>query len=199
MDLAAEHGVSRPVIRAALARLREAGLIVSRKGAGSFVSAPAVEPDSALGPMGSIGDIADFYDYRRFLEAEAAARAAIRCQPTDILPLTALLDEIDRRIAEGRSTVELDIRFHHALAALADNRFLLETLTMMRAHMRFVGQFVGSLTPARFADHKQHMQVEHRALVRAIAGGKAEAARAAMIRHINGSEQRIFKGTSNAD
>ena len=37
-ELAAEYGVSRPVIRAALARLREDGLIVSRRGAGSFLS-----------------------------------------------------------------------------------------------------------------------------------------------------------------
>ena len=36
-DLAARFDVSRPVVREALARLREDGLVVSRQGSGSYV------------------------------------------------------------------------------------------------------------------------------------------------------------------
>ena len=36
-DLASRFGVSRPVIREALSRLRVMGVIVSRKGSGSYV------------------------------------------------------------------------------------------------------------------------------------------------------------------
>lgn len=199
MEFAAEFGVSRPVIRAALARLREAGLIVSRRGAGSFVNTSLPEPESAIRPLGSIDDIADFYDFRRMLECEMAVQAARRAGTKDIERLEEILAEIDSRIAADLPTLDLDIRFHDALARISGNRFLVETFAMLHPHRRFVGEFVGALSPVSYASHKMHMQREHRTLVRAIASGDAAAARAAMLAHVNGSEHRIFRGTTDAD
>ena len=49
LDLAAEFEVSRPVIRDALKRLRERGLIYSRQGAGSFVRAIGLKQPGVVG------------------------------------------------------------------------------------------------------------------------------------------------------
>ncbi|WP_172296433.1 FadR/GntR family transcriptional regulator [Pseudoruegeria sp. HB172150] len=197
-ELAAEFGVSRPVIRAALARLREAGLIVSRQGAGSFVSAISSGPDTGYGPLGSIDDIAGFFEFRRFIECETAARAAAAATTAQIAELREYLSGIDADIEAGQATIELDIRFHAAVAELAGNRFLSESLRMLRPHMRFVGQFVRSLSPQGYVSAKMNMQAEHRKLVDAIASGDPDRARQAMKRHVESSEQRIFRGTGNA-
>ena len=85
------------------------------------------------------------------------------------------------------------------LAEISGSRFLRETFAMLHPHRIFVGEFVGSLSPGSYTRHKEQMQVEHRALIAAIEKGDARAARKLMVRHVDGSEQRIFKGTTNAD
>jgi DNA-binding FadR family transcriptional regulator len=198
-ELAAEFGVSRPVIRAALARLREAGLVVSRRGAGSFVSAGETGPSTGFGALGSIDDIAGFFAFRRFIEGESAATAARNHTPEDLETLHRMLASIDRDIEAGQVTIDIDIRFHAAIAKAGGNRFLQETLAMLRPHMLFVGQFVRSLSPSGYVDSKRKMQAEHRRLLETIASGAPGTARAAMEEHIMASERRIFKGTGNAD
>jgi DNA-binding FadR family transcriptional regulator len=57
IELARRFGASRPVVREALARLRDDGIVVSRQGSGSYVKQ---RPDMAVlhfAPFGSIADI----------------------------------------------------------------------------------------------------------------------------------------------
>ena len=81
-DLARSCGVSRPVVREALARLREDGIIVSRQGSGSYVKR---RPDSAILrfiPVSSIADVQRGFEFRAGLEGAAAALAA-RAEESD--------------------------------------------------------------------------------------------------------------------
>src|SRR5918994_190000 len=64
-ELARRFGASRPVVREALARLRDDGLIVSRQGSGSYVKR---RPDQAVlqfVPVGSIADIQPCFEAGR--------------------------------------------------------------------------------------------------------------------------------------
>ncbi len=198
-ELCAEYGVSRPVVRAALARLREAGLVVSRRGAGSFVSAGDAEISTGLSPVASIDDIAGYYAFRRLIEGESAASAARRRDARHLEEMEALLSDLDAKVEAGEETIESDNRFHLAVARASGNRFLQETFVMLRPHMMFVGRFVRSLSSVGYVRSKRVMQGEHRQLLEAIAAGDPEAARAAMNEHISASERRIFKGTGNED
>src|ERR671921_242876 len=75
VELARRFGASRPVVREALARLRDDGLIVSRQGSGSYVRR---RPDNAVlqfVPVGSIADIQRCFEFRVGLEGAAVARA----------------------------------------------------------------------------------------------------------------------------
>ena len=56
-DLAGQFGVSRPVVRSALDRLRREGTIVSRRGAGSFVRVSEAKQTLGFAPVESIADI----------------------------------------------------------------------------------------------------------------------------------------------
>ncbi|WP_034854783.1 FadR/GntR family transcriptional regulator, partial [Sinorhizobium sojae] len=77
-DLAAEFEVSRPVIREALRRLREQGLIYSRRGAGSFVRVLGMKEPLGFGQLENVADLLNCYEFRLTLEPAAAAAAAAR-------------------------------------------------------------------------------------------------------------------------
>lgn len=80
--LAKEFGVSRPVVRIALAQLRTEGIIQSRQGSGSYVirtSQGAVKIDQ----VDNWSDINQFYEYRAHLESEIARLAAERATAED--------------------------------------------------------------------------------------------------------------------
>lgn len=193
-DLAGTYGCSRPVIRSALAKLRENGLIVSRQGAGSFVSSGQPATGTGYAPLESIDDIAAFFRFRKMIEGQIVASAASRARPRDIAALNALIAKMDEEAAGGMATVESDIQFHVSLAKLSDNRFLLETVEMLRPHWLFIGRFVRSLGRTGYRIGKRDMNIEHRAIVAALEAGDPKTAEAAMIAHIDGSERRVFKG-----
>src|SRR5918994_7616639 len=115
-ELARRFGASRPVIRAALARLRDDGIIVSRQGSGSYVKR---RPDNAVlrfVPVNSVADIQRCFEFRAGLEGAAAALAAERRDEDDLSNIRAALDALDDCIREGRLGVEADERFHLAVA-----------------------------------------------------------------------------------
>lgn len=197
VDLAGEFDVSRPVIRSALARLRNDGLIVSRRGSGSFVTGDEAVGDG-FAPLSSIEDFAAWYDYRRVVEAEIAARAARFSAPSKIDTLRKIADDLEELLDGGGSGVEADIRFHGAIAEMAENRFLEETVTMLRPHLYFIARLVRTLGYTGYLSGQTQAREEHRAIIEAIASRDPEAARQAMVRHIDGSQRRVFKGTSQA-
>ncbi|MEM7023115.1 MAG: FadR/GntR family transcriptional regulator [Pseudomonadota bacterium] len=194
LELAGEFEVSRPIVRGALARLRDEGVIVSRQGSGSFVT-EGKGLGEGFAPLGSVEDFAAWYDYRRVIEAEIAARAARHAAEDKLATLTTIADELDRLLDEGGSGVEVDMRFHAAIADMAENRFLQETVAMLQPHLYFIARFVRSLGYTGYLSGETEARSEHRAIVEAIAAGDAERARRAMIEHINGSQRRVFKGT----
>ncbi|MCB1969809.1 MAG: FadR family transcriptional regulator [Geminicoccaceae bacterium] len=194
IDLAAEFEVSRPIVRSALARLREEGLVVSRRGSGSFVASSSETGTGGYMQLKSVEDIAAWYEFRRMIESETAARAASRASGDDVARLEAIALEMERTLDEGRSGVEVDIRFHDAIAAIADNRFLHQTVIMIRPHLYFIARFVRSLGQMGYLTGQIEARGEHRAIIAAIRAGDADAARRAMVDHVDGSHRRVFKG-----
>ncbi len=192
--LAIEYDVSRPVLRTALARLRDDGLVVSRQGAGSFISGGNPTDDSGYSPLQGVEDISSYLAFRKHIEAEAAALAAHNMSASSIAELRKILNQMDEVIDTGVKTVDLDTRFHFSLAELSDNRFLVETLNMLRPHMYFVGNFLRSLGSSGYRKGKKSMNTEHHRILDAIEAKDPDAARQAMIDHFDASERRIFKG-----
>lgn len=197
-ELSEEHGVSRPVVRAALAKLRGSGLIVSRQGAGSFVSSGRSGDTVGFTSLGSIEDIAEFFRFRRLIEAESAALAALNLTAEGLERLRRINETMQGLLAEGSETVGEDIRYHATIADLSGSRFIRETVGMMAPNWAFVGNFVTSLGRAG-AKTGERMISEHRAILDALAAGDADRARAAMLTHIDGSERRVFKGQGDGD
>ena len=82
-ELMAAMGVSRTVVREAVAALRAEGLVTTRQGAGAFVAADASRVPFRIDPDGlsSIGDVLEVMELRLAIEVEAAALAAERITP----------------------------------------------------------------------------------------------------------------------
>ncbi|SAK90133.1 GntR family transcriptional regulator [Caballeronia hypogeia] len=192
--MAERFGVSRPMLRQALARLRSEGKIHSRKGSGHYVSAQ--EPASKIlsyATLGSIPDVRNFLEFRRSLEGESAACAA---QLGDRLAISKL-KKCHARLAEafssGESGIDQDIAFHMAVAQATGNRFFAHTLGALLEQMSFSIRLVRDLSGASpVAPRRQAVIDEHARIVAAIDAGDAGRARDAMRDHIEGGIARLF-------
>src|ERR1700755_641275 len=79
-------GVSRTVVREAVAALRARGLVVTRQGAGAFVDRAAGRQPYAIDPegLGSLDSVLDILELRMAVESEAAAIASERATAAQI-------------------------------------------------------------------------------------------------------------------
>lgn len=194
IDLAQRFGASRPVVREALARLRDDGIIVSRQGSGSYVKR---RPDNAVlrfVPVGSIADIQRCFEFRAGLEGAAAALAAERRDADDLTDIEAAFEALEASVREGRLGVDADERFHIAIAKATHNDYYVSVQTSLHAHIVFGMNLLRNLSLLRTAQRLRLVQDEHRAIVDAIAASQPQAARIAMQTHIDNARRRMFDG-----
>jgi DNA-binding FadR family transcriptional regulator len=198
-ELSRRLGASRPVVRDALARLRDDGMILSRQGSGSFVRR---RPDAAMlrfVPVASVADIQRCYEFRIALEGAAAALAAERRSDADLAELDAALAALESCIGEGRLGVEADARFHAAVAAASHNPFHLSVQRSLEPSIAVGMNLARNLSLLRPAVRLRVVQDEHVLIAEAIAAGNSDQARAAMETHIESARRRVFEGSALRD
>jgi DNA-binding FadR family transcriptional regulator len=194
-DLTQRFGASRPVVREALARLRDDGIVVSRQGSGSYVKR---RPDTAVlrfVPVGSIADIQRCFEFRVGLEGAAAALAAERRNDDDLMAIQAAFNALEDCIRDGKLGVDADERFHLAIAKATHNDYYVSVQTSLHPHIAVGMNLARNLSLLRTAERLRAVQDEHRAIVDAIAARAADAARTAMQSHIDNARRRMFEGT----
>jgi GntR family transcriptional repressor for pyruvate dehydrogenase complex len=201
-ELAERFRVSRPVIREALSRLRSAGIILSRKGSGSFVQKradrlPLSLAAAGFGPITSLAQVKQSYQFRLCVESEAAYYAAQNRTAETLDTMRGALDRIERAIATGMVGMDADYEFHAAVARASGNEFFEGVMESMRTPFEFTINLARSLAMRRPMDHLLTVQAEHIRIFEAIDGGDMDAARTAMHTHVQNSCRRIFEGPDN--
>lgn len=191
-ELARRFGISRPVLRQALGRLRAEGHIVSRKGSGSYVREPPRPLVPAFGPLHSIPDMRAFLEFRCGVEAEVAAQAARRAEPAALERIRAARRRLEEEVASGRPALEADVAFHQAIAEATGNRFFVETLAAFREQMISGIRLTRELSGRPIRERHAEIAREHARIEAAIAEGDEAAARAAMAEHLHGGIRRLF-------
>ena len=191
--LAGRFQVSRPVVRAALDRLRREGAIVSRQGAGSFVRPREASPAPGFAPVGSIADIQRCYEFRLTLEPDAAFHAALRRDAGALDRIAAALDLLTLATRQEQHREDADFAFHHAVAAASNNHYYAASLQALQSHVA-VGMKIHGLALLGPRSGLRGVLEEHRGIFAAIRDGEAEAARACMAAHIGASRDRLFEG-----
>ena len=113
-ELAAAAGVSRTVVREAVAALKAAKLVQTRQGAGAFVLPPPPKSDFfASLSSGEVDDILAMLELRLAVEVEAASLAAVRRTDEEMAALDRALENIVRGEDYG---IAADLEFHRILA-----------------------------------------------------------------------------------
>jgi DNA-binding FadR family transcriptional regulator len=197
-ELAARFGVSRPVIREALSRLRTMGVITSRKGSGSYVQRRAPVGDAAatvgFGPLNSLAQVRRLYEFRMSLEGDAAYYAAQNRTEAMLGVMREALGGMQTAINQGVAGMDADLRFHLAVTHASGNEFFEAVMQSMRKPLEFAVDLARTLTLTRPRDHMLLVQAEHVAIFAAIEASDKDAARRVMRRHIQNARWRVFEG-----
>ena len=194
-QLALAHGVSRSVVREAVHRIKSRGLLVSRQGSGVFVSTQdehrALEFDPTV--LESVEAVVQVVEVRRVLEGEIAALAAERATRSQIAGMRRALLAMDTASAEGRDGVAEDLAFHRAIGEATGNPQFRSLLGFLEQYLREAMRITRG-NEARRLDFMEAVRKEHKAIVEAIAAHDPAAARRAVLRHLQRSQQRLEIG-----
>lgn len=190
-DLAAEFQVSRPVVREALKKLRDQGLIYSRQGAGSFVRQLGIRQPLGFGVVENVTGLLRCYEFRLMLEPAAAEQAAARHRPETLSPVAEALERLRDATARQRHHEDADFAFHLAIARASENQYVAIAMEALESHIAVGMQFHGASLKAS-PGGLERVYAEHRAIHDAIAARDGVAAGALMRAHLSHSRDRLF-------
>ena len=181
-ELAAQIGVSRTSVRAGLRSLAAVGLVQTRQGAGTFITAgpPALvsEPLRLVAALHGLG-LGSLFEVRRVLEAGTAALAAERGTPEQIATLSDEVTGMYAALQDPQMFLDYDLRFHRSVAAAANNPMLGAIIEAVAA--LFFERRRATIERAHNLKESADM---HRKIYQAIRAGDRETARAEMEEHV---------------
>jgi GntR family transcriptional repressor for pyruvate dehydrogenase complex len=186
-------GVSRTVVREAIAALSADGLVQPRQGAGVFVVGNAASPFTSIGADSSnkISVALNVIEVRMGIEIESAGLAALRRSNSQDAAIQEAWNEFERLLKLGTPTGKTDFAFHRAIAAATNNPFYIEVLDGLgsRTIPCDVASPWGTESVLTY-EYQAGLQREHLAILRAISAQDAEGAREAMRQHLSLSQER---------
>ncbi|MBX9457018.1 MAG: FadR family transcriptional regulator [Rhizobium sp.] len=190
-QLADRFGVSRNVLREAVAKLRADGVVETRQGIGTFILEPekrqVVRIDAATLQDGE--NMERLFELRCVLETEAASLAAVRGGDADLARIKAAVDRMggEERWEEG--SIDADLEFHREIARATGNGFFFTFITFIGERIR------GSIEYARLTNPLHDLVAinvpEHVAIYDALVARDPAASGVAMRRHIMGAAERV--------
>ncbi len=200
-ELSLATGVSRTVVREAVAALRADGLVMTRQGLGAFVPADVQRRPFRIDPdeVKSAKDVLQILELRMGLEIEASGLAAERRTNHDLVQIEAALRLVETEIEVGGNAVDADFGFHLAIFRGVHNRYfpqLLEFLGNFIIPRQILNVATGS-DPDRLR-YLRRIQTEHVAIYEAIHDQNTAAARKAARRHLTNSLSRYQEVSSRA-
>ena len=190
--MARHFGVSRTVVREAIALLKASGTLSTRKGSGAFIcktDGQDAATDDLLTQQ-SVQSLLNLIEVRRALESETAALAAVRHTPGQLADIEHALRRIEEVVAAGGSGVEEDVRFHLAVAEATGNPYWVKFVEMFSESTRAAVK-VTRANEARRADFSSQVRLEHEKIVSALVAGDPELARIAACEHMVNAAERV--------
>jgi GntR family transcriptional regulator, transcriptional repressor for pyruvate dehydrogenase complex len=188
---AEQFGVSRAVVREAIARLKTEGLIKTRQGDGAFVGewrAETLHLDPGISQ--DLESVLMIVEVRKGLEAEAAALAAARHSDDEMAAIEAARVLASEITAARGDSVIADIAFHRAIAEATHNPYygaVLDYLTQLVVPAIRASRGHAALRE----DFAREVDAEHLAITEAIRRRDGEAARTAALTHMDHALARI--------
>lgn len=191
--LSQEFGVSRPVLRVALDRLRDDGLIQSRQGAGSYVRVPLCAPLS-FARVETLADIQRCYEVRIALETRAACLAATCHNAAALEDVSRSLDLLRDANATMTHSDDADFAFHLAITKASNNHYFESALLALRDHIYIGMKLHGQALSGDSDKRLESVFDEHTAIHAAISARDGDMASMLMLGHLENSRERLFGG-----
>jgi GntR family transcriptional repressor for pyruvate dehydrogenase complex len=192
-QLSTHFGVSRTVVREAIAALAADGMVQPRQGAGVFVMAQATSAFSSIAGERSnkISVALNVLEVRMGIEIESAGLAAERRSTSQEAAIHEAWSEFGRLLDTGGLTGKTDFAFHRAIAEATNNPFYVEVLEALgsRTIPCDVASPWGTDSVLTY-EYQIGLHQEHRRILEAISSGEADAARDAMRDHLSRSQDR---------
>lgn len=191
--MASHFGVSRAMIREAIAMLKAEGLVETLQGSGTFITSTgplvAKAPDKLT--RASLHSLMDLLEVRGSIESAIAERAARVRTDSDIQRIDAALDRLRSAETMSVSGVNEDVGFHTAIAHASGNRYWVQLVQSLEQSIH-IAISVTRVNEARRSDFGAQAALEHQAIRDAIVEGDPEKARRAAALHMEEAAARIM-------
>jgi GntR family transcriptional repressor for pyruvate dehydrogenase complex len=183
--LAETFKVSRNTVREAIKALAEKAVVVSRRGAGTYVAEGAL---SCMidGVTRRHLRLQEVFELRKILEPQIAGLAAQRITDETISALEQLVLQQKRALDTGADQVELDERFHRLIVGACGNSVLVdvyETLHDVLAESR--------IRELQTRERNKRSLESHRKLIRALKKRTPDEAAEIMRQHMLQVERNL--------
>lgn len=190
-QLSDKFGVSRNVVRAAIAQLSADGVVEARQGAGAFVLAPEQRAAIRIDREALKLDVnmERLFELRRILETEAAALAADGRDRSHLDAIKAALDRMggEERWEEG--SIDADLLFHREIAQATGNSYIHTFFSFVCEQIRQSIRYARLTNPLH--DLVELNVREHVRIYEALADGDPVSAAQAMRDHVTGAAARV--------
>jgi len=195
-ELAKAFGVGRPTLRQALTVLSAVGVLEIQPGSGIYLRKPMSEVPGTAGQamamllMTEKQNLRHILELRIAVEGSAAYLAAQRCTAEHITELQGAYDALHDAFKNRGVAIQEDFRFHAKVAEATGNPVFLKVMVSLAD--LFLQQFESTTRhlyyePDRVASNLR----EHQAILDAIVQRRPEAAREAMVRHLERVGERL--------
>ncbi|RST30632.1 FadR family transcriptional regulator [Sphingomonas ginkgonis] len=190
--LAEMLGVSRTVVREALARLSSDGITEARRGAGSFVKRRPSDRLAAYLPLAQMPTTMGSYEVRLVLEAEAARLAAARRSPEAMALIEQALEQLRAALLSNAPAHEEDMEFHRAVAEATANEAFIAAFDALQPGVDQIMRAGVAISRSRPPEFINAMMREHEMIVDAIRAQDPDGAALAMRWHLSEGRKRLL-------
>lgn len=166
-ELAAQYGVARPTIRAAIQQLTLTGLLVREANRSAYV--PSLTPEH----------VRDLFAVRTLIETEAIRTVADKRLPISDAEQAVARLGLFPADAKWSDVVAADLEFHRAIVAATRSSRLLRLFSLLEDEIRLS---IAQLRPA-YESHRA-LYEEHRELLSVIQSGDGDKAARLLTQHL---------------
>jgi len=190
-EMVTAYGVSRTVVREAIAHLKTSGLVMTAQGRGAFVVRQE-RPDAFRiedTRLSLVQEIVSVFELRMALEMESAFLAAQRRTEEQLAAIQDAVRKISSAPQAGGTAV-VDMYFHQSIAEASGNPYFPKLLD-------YLGDRIFPKSRIAPVQNKTDARREHEQICYAIERSDPEAARYAMRLHLQGSRDRLIERLQN--